>query len=157
MLTQNQQGDMLYAGVRKQVEEHLARECSEQLVPLFPLDAASAQSAQDVLEHKGKGRDAEIAPVLGLLPDSPGTASTLAGIPAGERFLSTLTAVWDDHCSCMGKLRDVLKYVVRALTHARTASMLRTAMSSRSGTWASTCSATRSSARSASRCRRIWS
>lgn len=30
----------------------------------------------------------------------------------GERFLKALKGVWDDHISCMGKVRDVLKYMV---------------------------------------------
>lgn len=111
---------MLYAGVRRQVEEHLVRLCQEQLVPLFPLDASSASSAKEVFSSKGKARetDAElaVAPVLGLLPDSPESATILAGIPASEHFLSAVTGVWDDHCACMGKLRDVLKYVVRTLS-----------------------------------------
>ena len=155
---QNQQGDMLYMGVRKQVEEHLVRQCNEQLVPLFPLDAAAASRAQDVLASKGKARDAGaepvIAPVLGLLPDSPDTSSILAGIPAGERFLSAVTSVWDDHCSCMGKLRDVLKYVVRCTSFRshRTECTSRTAMSSPSGTSGLTSTATRSCARDACRC-----
>lgn len=105
---------MLYTGVRKQVAEHLARQVAEQLVPLFPLDAASARRAQDACDAaRAPGNDASLAAVLGVLPDSPETPAILASIPAGERFLGALTSVWDDHCACMGKLRDVLKYVVR--------------------------------------------
>ncbi|WFC95252.1 hypothetical protein MBRA1_001899 [Malassezia brasiliensis] len=108
----NQQGDMLYTGVRKQVAEHLAHQVAEQLVPLFPLDAASARRAQDACDvARAPGNDASLAAVLGVLPDSPETPAILASIPAGERFLGALTSVWEDHCACMGKLRDVLKYV----------------------------------------------
>ncbi|CAO1615339.1 unnamed protein product [Parajaminaea phylloscopi] len=28
-----------------------------------------------------------------------------------ERLLKAMKSIWDDHCACMGKLRDVLKYV----------------------------------------------
>lgn len=39
-------------------------------------------------------------------------ADAVAKTQAGERFLKAVRDTWDDHCACMGKLRDVLKYVV---------------------------------------------
>lgn len=39
-------------------------------------------------------------------------ADAIAKTQAGERFLKAVRDTWDDHCACMGKLRDVLKYVV---------------------------------------------
>lgn len=39
----------------------------------------------------------------------------------GERFLKAVKGVWDDHISCMGKIRDVLKYMVHPLVAANEA------------------------------------
>ncbi|WFD30854.1 hypothetical protein MSPP1_001878 [Malassezia sp. CBS 17886] len=127
----NQQGEMLYDGVRKHVGEHLEKQRSEQIAPLFPLDAAMVQAATDVFPRGAKGRapgappatgapPAAIAGALGLLPaQGAQTDDILAGIPAAERFLSAVSHVWEDHCSCMGKLRDVLKYVDRVYVPSR--------------------------------------
>lgn len=110
-LVLNQQGDMLYAGVRRQVEAHLVRQCAEQLVPYFPLDVAAEQAASAAFTRPN---DVGIAAVLGLLPGGGAEQeAVLAAIPTSERFLSAVARVWEDHCSCMGKLRDVLKYVDR--------------------------------------------
>lgn len=111
----NQQGDMLYNGVRKQVQEHLAHQCDTQLVPAFPLSPDEAHAASEAISTsggvtKGKARE-DPARVLGLLPGN--ADAILRTIPACERFLSAVTSVWDDHCSCMSKIRDVLKYVDR--------------------------------------------
>ncbi|WFD33377.1 hypothetical protein MCUN1_000190 [Malassezia cuniculi] len=114
-LVLNQQGDMLYAGVSRQVQEHLVRQCESRLVPGFPLDGAAVDAARDVFAGTGgyAGRGAGIAPTLGLLPRSESGQAVLTDIPARERFLAAISAVWEDHCSCMGKIRDVLKYVDR--------------------------------------------
>lgn len=100
---------MLYAGVRRQVAEHLARQLDLQLVPLFPLEADRVREASSALELP-RGEPG-LARMLGLLPG--GDASLLHAVGAGERFLRALTSLWDDHGSCMSKLRDVLKYVDR--------------------------------------------
>jgi cullin 3 len=39
-------------------------------------------------------------------------ADAIAKTQAGERFLKAIRDTWDDHCACMSKVRDVLKYVV---------------------------------------------
>lgn len=108
-LVLNQQGDMLYAGVARLVEAHVARLVTQHLVPAFPLDAAATDAARDAFAAPG----GSVSAALGLVPRSDAAQPVLAGIPARERFLSAATAVWDDHCSCMGKIRDVLKYVDR--------------------------------------------
>lgn len=40
-------------------------------------------------------------------------ADAVARVQAGERLLKAIRDAWDDHCACMKKLRDVLKYVDR--------------------------------------------
>ena len=108
----NQQGDMLYQGVQLQIQEHLVNQSDMRLTPVFSLSIEEAQAASQAMSgsDKGKLRD-NTARLLGLLP---GNAEALfPTIPAGERFLSAVTAMWDDHCSCMSKIRDVLKYVDR--------------------------------------------
>ena len=107
-LVLNQQGDMLYAGVARLVEAHVAHLVAQHLVPAFPLDAAATDAARAAFAGPGT-----MSAALGLVPRSDAAQPVLAGIPARERFLSAVTAVWDDHCSCMGKIRDVLKYVDR--------------------------------------------
>jgi len=100
---------MLYAGVRRQVAEHLARQLDARLVPLFPVEADQVRVAAAALELPRAAPG--LAHALGLLPG--GDASLLHTVGAGERFLGALTDLWDDHGSCMSKLRDVLKYVDR--------------------------------------------
>lgn len=39
-------------------------------------------------------------------------ADMVARSQAGERLLKAVSEVWQDHCACMSKLREVLKYVV---------------------------------------------
>lgn len=85
---------MLYRGVRQQVAKHLAAQCAAELVPLFPLGSEPGNIEWEV----------------GTLRPGDTSKTPLA---ANERFLSAVTRVWDDHCACMSKLRDVLKYVDR--------------------------------------------
>ncbi|KAL4402510.1 Cul4-RING E3 ubiquitin ligase [Malassezia pachydermatis] len=104
----NQQGDKLYAGVRKQVTSHLAHQGGTTLVPLFPVES-------DLVAMAAEGMDApsssHLSHSLGLLPAlADAIVPTMA---ANERFLGAMTDVWTDHCSCMSKIRDVLKYVDR--------------------------------------------
>lgn len=108
LLTQNQQGDMLYHGVQRLVAEHLARQCTERLQPLWPLDADEVRAVAPLLEHPD---EAPIARALGLEPAHADAAC--ATIARSERFLHALTEIWNDHCACMSKIRDVLKYVDR--------------------------------------------
>lgn len=119
-LVLNQQGGMLYSGVRWQVDDHLSRQCAEQLVPVFPLDIATVQSVGVAVKAKRDESTPGLAQILGLLPDRGEQQGTvLATIPASERFLAALTRMWNDHCSSMGKLRDVLKYVDRVYVVAQ--------------------------------------
>ena len=114
-LVLNQQGEMLYSGVSRQVEEHLVRQCAEHLVPAFPLDAAAVDAARDAFAGASDTarKVSSISPALGLRRESEGLQAVMSGIPTRERFLALIASVWDDHCSCMGKIRDVLKYVDR--------------------------------------------
>ncbi|UZJ52781.1 hypothetical protein CBS101457_002101 [Exobasidium rhododendri] len=134
-----QNGDVLYSGTKRQIEEHLVRLCAEKIVPAFPPGGATSAPSNIVLpdqllmvenaavsSSKGKGK----APVRGDvkqeedLDQDAGVnglsmtaiqggdrADAVAKTQAGERFLKAIRDTWDDHCACMSKVRDVLKYV----------------------------------------------
>jgi len=130
---------VLYNGTKRQIEEHLVRLCAEKIVPAFPAGGATSASSGIVLPEqlsalessaasfsKGKGK----APMTGEVkkgeneedPSANGVAMTatqggdradaVAKTQSGERFLKAVRDTWDDHCACMSKIRDVLKYVV---------------------------------------------
>ncbi|PWN27242.1 Cullin-domain-containing protein [Jaminaea rosea] len=102
----------------------------------LPTGAASAStSKQPNLKGKGKAnepivlsddddepRSAARATVSGSEPASSMAVGSASGgdrtdaasrSQSAERLLKAMKQVWDDHCACMGKLRDVLKYVDR--------------------------------------------
>lgn len=147
-----QNGDVLYSGTRKQIEEHLMRLCAEKIVPAFPPGGASSAPAGIVLPEqlmamepattsftsKGKGKEKEnttinvkkeeedtdlsdpLANGVAMTATQGGDrADAVARTQAGERFLKAVRDTWDDHCACMGKLRDVLKYVVSKVKRQR--------------------------------------
>lgn len=158
------EGRVLYEGVKRLVEAHLDRQCTEKLIPAFPPGGMTSFSADIVLPTnlpalvtsasnaggnagtrpslaKGKGRarnttiqadeadvddDSRVEPgedkfrQVNNASGSVGPTSTTMGgdrtdaaarSQHAERLLKAIKAVWDDHCACMGKLRDVLKYV----------------------------------------------
>lgn len=50
-----------------------------------------------------------------IIPAFPsGTGDPIQRSQEGEMLLKALRKVWDDHVSSLSKLRDVLKYMVRA-------------------------------------------
>ena len=105
---------MLYGGVRRQVHEHLVHQSDQRLVPLFLLSTEDAVAVTEALSSKGKRREDAAREEARVFAWLPGQADELLpSIPAGERFLGAVTDVWEDHCSCMSKIRDVLKYVDR--------------------------------------------
>lgn len=102
----------------------------------LPTGAASAStSKQPNLKGKGKASEpivlsddddepssAARATVSGSEPASSMAVGSASGgdrtdaasrSQSAERLLKAMKQVWDDHCACMGKLRDVLKYVDR--------------------------------------------
>lgn len=58
-LVLNQQGDMLYAGVARLVEAHVAHLVAQHLVPAFPLDAAATDAARED-RRVAEEREAEV-------------------------------------------------------------------------------------------------
>jgi cullin 3 len=97
----------------------------DQLSPLNSVAAAPPSSSSS--SSKGKGK----APVRGDVKQEDDEdqdigangvsmtaiqggdrADAVAKVQAGERFLKAVRDTWDDHCACMGLVRDVLKYVV---------------------------------------------
>lgn len=92
----HKQGNVLYQGLTKLIEDHLKEETSDKIGPVFPasgtLSGASTQAARDA-----------------------NNTSAEASAQQGETFLTAVKQVWDDHLVCMSKLKDVLKYMVRTI------------------------------------------
>lgn len=153
------EGRVLYEGVKRLVEAHLDRQCTDRLIPSFSpggsgnfsadiilpanlprlvprsdAQASSDGSANHSISCKGKdntrsedhvweGYNADASDLSSANgssgPLSGPKSTTIAGDRTdaavrsqhAERLLKAMKAVWDDHCACMGKLRDVLKYV----------------------------------------------
>lgn len=138
-------GDLLYSGVRRQIEQHLIHLCAKNIVPAFPAGGTSMAAAGIILPEqisssytgrslaKGKAstviKDAPRPNTNGdtLNEDEDAAANgvsisatqggdrtdAVARAQAGERLLKAIRDTWEDHCACMSKLRDVLKYVDR--------------------------------------------
>ena len=79
----HKKGHELYNKVAELISAHLTAEARAKIVPVYP-------------PHSG-GESA---------------SSNVTQAAAGQLFLDSLRALWDDHLTCMGKLRDVLKYMV---------------------------------------------
>jgi cullin 3 len=89
-LVTTSQGHTLYNTVADLVSAHLEKEALDRIVPAFPPSTSSVTLAS------GSGNG----------------AANIAAAAAAQIFLGRLVAVWGDHLMCMGKLRDVLKYMV---------------------------------------------
>ena len=90
-LVLHKQGDLLYDGISDIVAKHLHKEATTRIQPAFP-SAASLDS-------------------LSLSADGQLHGQSMA--QEGEKFLSSVVQVYDDHIACMSKLKDLLKYMVR--------------------------------------------
>lgn len=69
--------------------------------------------AQVIINHLHQQTKDKIIPVFP--PNSTSTADNVASAAAGQLFLTCLKQVWLDHVTVMGKLRDILKYMVFCL------------------------------------------
>lgn len=83
-------------------------------------DAPIVLSDSDDDDASGKrasgGNDASAsapASAMALGPAAGDRTDAASRSQSAERLLKAMKQVWDDHCACMGKLRDVLKYVDR--------------------------------------------
>ncbi|KAM0754709.1 Cullin-domain-containing protein [Meredithblackwellia eburnea MCA 4105] len=93
-------GHTLYNKVAELVTAHLEKETTDNIVPAFPPSSSSAS-------------------LTTTSASSSATANASANVQAaqaGQLFLDRIKAVWDDHTACMGKLRDVLKYMDKTYT-----------------------------------------
>jgi len=92
-LVLHKQGNTLYQGLIKLIEEHLKAETNDKIGPAFPssglVASGSTQASRDANSTSGE-----------------------AAAQQGETFLNAVKQVWDDHLVCMSKLKDVLKYMV---------------------------------------------
>lgn len=131
----HKQGTQLFHGVRNLVTTHLEAESVRKIVPRFPPQSTaslssgradpnaaaaplsgSPQALVDGKAVKGKGRaDVAGGTATGLAHGISNPTDRLALVQAGDQFLKAVKGVWDDHVSCMRKLRDVLKYMVSSL------------------------------------------
>lgn len=87
-LVLHKRGHTLYNTVAELVVAHLEKQTLRLVVPSFPPSENSATGGNSV-------------------------TANIASAAAGQLFLNNLKEIWDDHKICMGKLRDVLKYMVR--------------------------------------------
>lgn len=90
------QGHLLYNAIAELISAHLEAETREKIVPVFPQSANAIASSS-----------------AGQAGTSAVASENIAAAAAGQLFLDRIRDVWDDHIVCMGKLRDVLKYLVR--------------------------------------------
>ena len=102
---------MLYSGVSQLVVTHLQHEARNRIEPAFPpsslLSSSSAFASTAGSNSAGTNLDTTIPrarPELGQ--------DRIAQSFEGETFLNAIKGTWEDHKVCMGKLRDVLKYMV---------------------------------------------
>lgn len=88
------QGHTLYNSVASLISNHLELEARTKITPAFPPSSSVAVAS-------GSGIGGQQA-----------AASNMAAAEAGQLFLDRVKEVWDDHSACMGKLKDVFKYMV---------------------------------------------
>lgn len=127
--------------MRKLIEQHLSKKCSEAIVVSFPPGGTSYNTPGIVLPEQviTKRQQRAIVRVNDAAqqdwppnsdqsathqdestPEGPSISTTQSGdrtdavaiAQANERLLKAIRDTWDDHCACMSKLRDILKYVV---------------------------------------------
>jgi cullin 3 len=125
------QGEDLYRTVKSLITSHLVDQANDLILPVFPRSpiippspsSSSSSSAAAISSStiKGKGKastSAGAAAAGGIGAGSSMLGSEMSALERGtegEVFLKALRRVWEDHKSCMAKLRDVLKYMVRFL------------------------------------------
>ena len=101
---------------------HLEREAQQRIEPAFP---TSSLLANYNTSASAGNKQATTSSVVETNISSAGPSSRpdvsqgrLAQSLEGETFLNAIKGTWEDHKVCMGKLRDVLKYMVSLLALA---------------------------------------
>lgn len=74
-----QQGDMLYHGVKKQVQQHLDKLCREKIVPAFPPGGAASVSAGIILPESLLNRSQASSSSISRINPDPSTSSSSKG------------------------------------------------------------------------------
>lgn len=96
-LVLHRNGHLLYNTVAQLISEHLEKEARDKIIPAFP-PSTNASSSLAV------GTSTQLG--------SASASGNVAAAAAGQLFLDRVRDLWDDHIACMGKLRDILKYMV---------------------------------------------
>ena len=130
--------DLLYNGIIDLVQRHLQSESSYRIEPAFPpssfLGSSDAPaSVSGSASGSSSGSSSSGGKVAGSVNGHAPAASTSAGASQarkadgyahagngsriarameGETFLDAMKGTWEDHKTCMRKLRDILKYMV---------------------------------------------
>ncbi|CAD6900532.1 unnamed protein product [Tilletia controversa] len=133
-LVLHREGPALYDGVKNLTQHHLNKLCKERLVPAFPTGGVSsltdglAQSNpnRSTASNKGKGVDRSGATSDGAAGDGfgPGPHGGAGAVPlggtdaaahtrAGDRLLTAMRDMWNDHYRCMKNIAMVLGYLDR--------------------------------------------
>lgn len=114
----------VYDGVAELVIVHLENEAKDRIEPAFPTSTLLTATTS-------AGTSAASAPVAGSSRgDMTGAGTSMSMVTGlgqgrvaqameGETFLGAMTSAWRDHKVGMGKIRDVLKYLVRLLCELR--------------------------------------
>lgn len=87
----------MYNSLATLVAQHLEKEAKARIVPVFPPSSGSVNLSAGTVSQAGS------------------SANMISAASAGQLFLDSLREVWEDHMACMSKLRDVFKYMVRAI------------------------------------------
>jgi len=102
----------------------LEREAQQRIEPAFPTSSllANYNTSASVGNKQATTSSVVETSVSSAGPSSRPDVSQgrLAQSLEGETFLNAIKGTWEDHKVCMGKLRDVLKYMVSLLPLAAT-------------------------------------
>ncbi|KAK0525659.1 hypothetical protein OC835_005537 [Tilletia horrida] len=133
-LVLHREGRALYDGVKNLTQHHLNKLCKERLVPTFPTggvtsltdgpapsSAAANSTSSSSLKGKGVDRSGGLAQdgISGFGAGVSGGAVHLAGADAaahtraGDRLLTAMRDMWNDHYRCMKNIAMVLGYLDR--------------------------------------------
>ena len=128
-LVLHKQPKMLYDGLIRLINEHLDDQAKNRIEPAFPTSSllATASSSSSTTTNPLKPRhrksssnaltadatpDIDAQAIAGSSSSQPLGENRLAQAMEGETFFNAIKGTWEDHKHCMGKLRDVLKYMV---------------------------------------------
>ena len=131
-LVLHKQPKMLYDGLIRLINEHLDDQAKNRIEPAFPTSSllatasTSSSTSSNTLKprhhRKSSGNavlaatdatpDIDAQAIAGPSSSQPLGENRLAQAMEGETFFNAIKGTWEDHKHCMGKLRDVLKYMV---------------------------------------------